>query len=300
MFNNNFGIEIEFTGITRRQAAETEAEYLGGTVRNERDVYSTQTVTAQDGRKWKFVSDGSITCQRRLNGRRVSAGGEYSVELVSPILSYREDIETLQELIRGLRKAGAFTNKRCGIHIHLDGSNHTPRSIRNFVNIIASKNDLFYKALQIDPERMSYCKKMDEYMVRRMNERKPSTLNQIADIWYTGYSDYRNTHYHDSRYHFLNLHSFFTRHHTVELRGFNSELHAGKVRSYIVLALALNNQALTQRSASSRKPQVENEKFAMRTYLNRIGFIGDEFKNCREHLCKHLAGSAAWRFNNPA
>jgi len=30
--------------------------------------------------------------------------------------------------------------------------------------------------------------------------------------------------------------------------------------------------------------------------LNRIGFIGDEFKNCREHLCKHLEGSAAWRF----
>lgn len=44
---------------------------------------------------------------------------------------------------------------------YLDGSNHTPRSIRNFVNIIASHNDLFYKALQIEPERMRYCKKMD-------------------------------------------------------------------------------------------------------------------------------------------
>jgi hypothetical protein len=54
--------------------------------------------------------------------------------------------------------------------------------------------------------------------------------------------------------------------------------------------LALNHQALTQKCASSKKPQVENEKFAMRTYLNRIGLIGDEFKNCREHLCKHLDG----------
>ena len=60
--------------------------------------------------------------------------------------------------------------------------------------------------------------------------------------------------------------------------------------------LALNHQALTQKCASSKKPQVENEKFAMRTYLNRIGLIGDEFKNCREHLCKHLDGNAAWRF----
>jgi len=296
MFTQKFGIEVEFTGITRRQAAEIAAEHLGGTIDSGYDYYNTQTITAPDGRQWKFMSDGSITCQRKQNGRRVSAGGEYSVELVSPILQYYEDIEALQELIRKLRKAGAFTNNRCGIHIHLNGAPHTPKSIRNFVNIIASKNDLFYKALQIEPGRMGYCKKMDEYMVRRMNEAKPRTLKQIEDIWYAGYSDSRNTHYHNSRYHFLNLHSFFNRNHTVELRGFNSELHAGKVRSYIVLALALNHQALTQRSASNKKPQVENEKFAMRTYLNRVGFIGDEFKNCREHLCKHLSGSAAWRY----
>ena len=70
----------------------------------------------------------------------------------------------------------------------------------------------------------------------------------------------------------------------------------GALRSYIVLALALNNQALTQKFASAKKPQVENEKFAMRTYLNRIGFIGEEFKNCREHLTAALSGYAAWRF----
>ncbi len=202
----------------------------------------------------------------------------------------------MQELVRRLRKAGAFTNSTCGIHIHLDGAGHTPRSIRNFVNIISSKNDLFYKALNIAPQRMHYCKKMDSFLVEKLNRKKPTSMEQIEDIWYQGYSQSRGTHYHASRYHFLNLHSFFTGHRTVELRGFNAELHAGKVRSYIVLALALNNQALTQKFASAKKPQVENEKFAMRTYLNRIGFIGEEFKNCREHLTAALTGSAAWRF----
>ena len=105
---------------------------------------------------------------------------------------------------------------------------------------------------------------------------------------------------HLSRYHFLNLHSFFNGVGTVELRGFNGTLHAGKIRSYIVLALAINNQALTQKSASTKKPQLENPKFAMRTWLNRIGLIGEEFKNCREHLTKHLEGSAAWRFRRAA
>jgi len=294
MFTSKFGIEIEFTGITRTRAAEVAAEHLGGRV-------SGTSVTAPDGRVWKFTYDGSITCRRKEHGRIVPSGNDYSVELVSPILSYREDIDTLQELIRKLRKAGGFVGKTEGIHIHLDGAPHTPRSIRNFVNIIASKNDLFYKALQIEPDRMRYCKKMDEYMVRRMNEKKPKTFGEIEDIWYAGYSGGRSGHYHDSRYHFLNLHSFFHGHRTVELRGFNAadekgHLHAGKIRSYIVLALALNHQALTQKSASSKKPQVENEKFAMRVYLNRIGFIGQEFKNCREHLCQHLSGNSAWRY----
>lgn len=298
MFSAKFGIEIEFTGITRKEAAETAANFLGGRVEHTGTYYDVYTVITPDGRKWKFMSDGSITCQKKGRGRKIAANDDYSVEFVSPILTYREDIDKLQELVRQLRHRGGFTNSSCGIHIHLDGANHNARSIRNFINIIASKNDLFYKALQINPARANYCKKMDTTLVEKMNRQRPKTLKKIEDIWYEGYSSSRNAHYHQSRYHFLNLHSFFTGNHTVELRGFNSELHAGKIRSYIVLALALNHQALTQKSASSRKPQVENEKFAMRTYLNRIGFIGDEFKNCREHLTAHLNGSAAWRFGN--
>ena len=296
MLNKNFGIEIEFTGITRNEAAKVAAEYLNGTVTNTSDYYDTKKITTADGRVWKIMSDGSISCQKRQGRQKVAATREFSVELVSPILTYQDDIETLQELVRRLRKAGAFINNSCGIHIHLDGADHTARSIRNFVNIIASKNDLFYKALQIEPTRMGYCKKMDEILVEKINRKKPKTLAQIESLWYEGYSESTTRHYHSSRYHFLNLHSFFNGNHTVELRGFNSELHAGKIRSYIVLSLALNRQALTQKCASAKKPQVENEKFAMRTYLNRIGFIGEEFANCRGHLTTHLEGSAAWRF----
>ncbi|MDL2294319.1 amidoligase family protein [Ruminococcaceae bacterium OttesenSCG-928-D13] len=300
MLTSKFGIEIEFTGITRQQAAAAAAEVLGGTVTHEGGYMGIWQVIAPDRRVWKFVYDGSIAPQRKQGGRKLTAADDYRVEMVSPVLTYERDMETLQNLVRALRKAGGFVNSTAGIHIHLDGAKHTPKSIRNFVNIIASKNDLFYKALQIKPDRMRYCKKMDEFLVKKMNERRPRTLEQIRSIWYEGYGGYTTQHYHDSRYHFLNLHSFFTGHHTVELRGFNSTLHAGLVRSYVVLALALNHQALTQKSASARKPQTENEKFSMRTYLVRIGFKGDAFKNCREHLCKHLSGNAAWRYGQVA
>jgi len=296
MFLTRYGIEIEFTGITRSEAADAAAELLNGTVSRAYDHYDTHSVTAADGRVWEFKSDSSIQCQRLEDGKKITAGNDYSVELVSPILTYDEDIKTLQELVRKLRKSGGFASACCGIHIHLDGADHTPRSVRNFINIIASKNDLFYKALQIAPERMEYCKKLDSMLVAKMNSRKPKTMQEISDIWYSGYSGNQERKYHASRYSFCNLHSLFTGTHTIELRGFNSELHAGKIRAYIVLALALNNQALTQKSASARKPQEENEKFAMRTYLNRIGLIGGEFKSCREHLTAHLDGNSAWRF----
>ena len=299
---SNFGIEIEFTGITRRKAAEIVVEHLGGSVEELHDYYKTLKIIARDGRVWKIMYDGSIKCQKRTGGQKVSASSEYSVELVSPILTYEKDMVDVQEMVRKLRKAGAFSEQQncTGIHIHLDGRDHTPKSIRNFINIIYSRNDLLYDALQIEQRRMQFCKKMDESLVHKMNRSKPTTFNQIEDIWYQGYGERRERHYHESRYHFLNLHSLFNGRGTVELRGFNGTLHAGKIRSYIALSLAMNHQALSQKSASSKKPQIENPKFSMRTWLNRIGFIGDDFKNCREHLCKHLEGSAAWRFRRAA
>lgn len=299
---SKFGIEIEMTGLTRTKAANVVAKYLEGKIEELNDKYDTHKITATDGRVWKIVSDSSILTQIKVEGEKVPAGNNYSVELVSPILTYQGDIDTLQEIVRALRKAGAFSERqnRTGIHIHLDGADHTPRSLRNFINIIYSRNDLLYESLQIEEQRMRYCKKLDEDLVERMNKIKPTTMYQVEETWYEGTSFTRSRHYHESRYHFLNLHSFFHGVGTVELRGFNGTLHAGEIRSYIVLALAMNHQALTQKSASSKKPQTENPKFSMRTWLNRIGFIGDDYKNCREHLCKHLEGSAAWRFRTAA
>lgn len=297
MLKTRFGIEVEFTGITRNQAAKIVAEHFRSTVIKEGGCYDKHTVIDSYSRKWSIVSDASITTQKVTNGKTQTVHNKiYSVELVSPILEYEKDIYIFQELIRKLRKSGAFTNDSCGIHIHLDGANHTPQSIKNFINIVASKNDLLYKSLQIKESRMRYCKKMDSVLISDIARKNPKIFRELEDIWYDGYNTSRANHYHHSRYHFLNLHSFWTGNHTIELRGFNSELHAGKIRSYIVLALALNHQALTQKCASNRKNQTENEKFAMRTYLNRIGFVGDDFKACRDHLCAHLNGESAWRF----
>jgi hypothetical protein len=91
--------------------------------------------------------DGSLRCRSKRNGEIISASRDYSCELVSPILTYEEDINTLQELVIILRKACGLTNSSCGIRVHLNGEDHDVRSVRNFINIVASKNDLLGPSL---------------------------------------------------------------------------------------------------------------------------------------------------------
>lgn len=302
MKNQTIGVEIEMTGITKAEAAEVAVTFLGGRITREYDGYDTYNIIAPDQRIWKIMNDASIKTMKNTKGKLKGVNNkDYSVELVTPILRY-EDIETLQELIRRLRKAGAVSDSelQCGIHIHIGAKDHTPNTLKNLVNLMAAKEDLIYKSLEIDPARVRWCKKVNEDLIQAINKKKPKTLEQLADLWYSGYGfENRERHYHTSRYHGLNLHSTFTKG-TIEFRLFNGTLHAGKIRSYIVFCLAISHQALTQKSASARRTHTDNEKYTFRCWLLRLGLIGEEFKNCRIHLMKALDGNSAWRNPNAA
>lgn len=298
------GVEVEMNNITRNKAAKVAADFFG-TNRCEdtarRNGYATWSAWDEQGREWKFQRDTSI------------AGPESEkCELVTPILNY-SDMETLQELIRRLRKAGAKSDaeRGCGIHIHIGANGHTPKTLRNLANIMASHEDLISKALNLDGYRMRhYCRTVDPCFLAELNRQKPTTMSRLADIWYSSHgSNYgRNQHYNDSRYHMLNYHATFTKG-TIEFRLFQFDkpengkkngLHAGQLKSYIQLCLALSQMAKTLKTASPKPQQNENPKFAMRTWLLRLGFIGEEFKTAREVLTNRLAGDTAFRFGRSA
>lgn len=289
MKNQRFGIEIELTGLSRKEAGQILSEYFGTQLAHNGGFYDSYSVLDSQCRRWKIVSDASIKEECKV-GR---PDPTYRVELVSPICQYG-DIVTIQELIRKLRSAGAIANSSCGIHIHVDASPHNANTLRNITNIMASKEDLIYKSLRVNVAREhTYCKKVDEHFLEELNRKKPKTLDAVSRIWYNG-EDGRNQHYHDSRYHCLNLHSVFSKG-TIEFRLFNSTTHAGKIKAYIQLCLAISHQALTQRYASRTKTQSTNEKYTFRTWLLRLGLIGDEFKTVRLHLLENLVGCIAWK-----
>lgn len=293
MKEQRFGIEIEMTGLSRQRASQVLSEYFGRPASFDGGYYGEYSVLDSQSRRWKVMSDGSIKTEKKEGRQIVTADNTYSVELVSPICRY-EDIETIQEIVRRLRQAGMIANKSCGIHIHLDASPHNASTLRNITNIMASKEDLIYKAMQVEVAReRQYCKKVEQSFLDEINRKKPKTLNEVSRIWYNGGDGHRE-HYHNSRYHCLNLHSVFQKG-TIEFRLFNSTTHAGKIKAYIQLCLAISAQALNQRCASRQKTRSTNEKYTFRTWLLRLGLIGDEFKTARLHLLEHLDGCIAWK-----
>ena len=304
MKKQTIGVEVEMNSITRQKAAQVAAEFFG-TGRYEytagRNGYETWSAWDGEGREWKMQKDVSI-----------AGPDSQKCELVTPILTYG-DIETLQELIRRLRKAGAKSDytRGCGVHIHIGAKGHTPHTLRNLANIMASHESLLKDALALDEYRVGrYCRPVDENFLKEVNKKKPKTMAKLADIWYTsqgeGYG--RGQHYNGSRYHMLNLHATFTKG-TVEFRLFQFDapadgklngLHAGQLKSYIQLCLALSQMAKEVRSASAKPQQNENPKYAMRTWLLRLGFIGEEFATARDILTRRLSGDAAFRSGRPA
>lgn len=304
MKKQTIGVEVEMNSITRQKAARVAAEFFG-TGRYEytagRNGYETWSAWDEQGREWKMQKDVSI-----------AGPDSQKCELVTPILTYG-DIETLQELIRRLRKAGAKSDytRGCGVHIHIGAKGHTPQTLRNLANIMASHESLLKDALALDEYRVGrYCRPVDENFLKEVNKKKPKTMAKLADIWYTsqgeGYG--RGQHYNGSRYHMLNLHATFTKG-TVEFRLFQFDapadgklngLHAGQLKSYIQLCLALSQMAKEVRSASAKPQQNENPKYAMRTWLLRLGFIGEEFATARDILTRRLSGDAAFRSGRPA
>ena len=70
--------------------------------------------------------------------------------------------------------------------------------------------------------------------------------------------------------------------------------------AYYQLVQGICELARTQKRVSATEQEVENEKYALRCFLLRLGFIGSEYKEARKILLKNLSGNAAFRTTREA
>jgi len=277
-----FGVEIETYGIGIERAARAVAGVLGSTdVRNDGGYYGRYTVGMADGRRWTVLSDGSIT-------------GGNGAEVVTPILRGDGDLETLREVARALRAAGAKSDADggCGVHVHVGLGPFDIPTVARVAKIVGKYDGFIRKALGIAPARARWCAPLPAETIHAVGRAR--TRDALARAWY-GERDLRSisyrigTHYDGSRYHGLNLHSYFyTGRGTAEFRYFDGTLHAGKIASYVHLARALVAKAATTSGASAIPAEYDTLGKATALLAN-LSLAGEKYKTLRFHLL------AAWR-----
>jgi hypothetical protein len=86
---------------------------------------------------------------------------------------------------------------------------------------------------------------------------------------------------------------------TISFPWFQGELTSDEVKAYTHFITALSELAKTQQRVNATEKEVENEKYAFRCFLIRLGFVGTEYKVERKILLKNLSGNSAFKNGAP-
>ena len=81
----------------------------------------------------------------------------------------------------------------------------------------------------------------------------------------------------------------------IDFPWFSADSTPEEVHAYMNFITKLCEMAKTQKRINAKEKVVDNEKYAFRCFLLRLGFIGDEFKADRKILLRNLSGSAAFK-----
>ena len=86
---------------------------------------------------------------------------------------------------------------------------------------------------------------------------------------------------------------------TIKFPWFKLKGDSGEAEAYTAFVSGLCALAKKQKRVTAREKPFENEKYAFRVFLIRLGFVGDEFKAARKLLMKNLSGNSAFRDGTP-
>ena len=82
---------------------------------------------------------------------------------------------------------------------------------------------------------------------------------------------------------------------TIKFAWFHGKIDEDTVRAYTDFISKLCEMAQKQKRAVAKEKAVENEKYAFRCFILRLGMIGDDYKTSRRILLQNLTGSSAFK-----
>jgi hypothetical protein len=225
--DRTFGVEIEFFGlnyvITPLDNSIIKPYCISSRAKDGRhisDLYKDYNLDLGAGRDtWHFEQDTSV---RGKGHTRCGA------ELISPILSGLEGLVKVFNAFRFLNAIeGIDIDASCGMHVHhgVDPATYNCKELQQLVRIVHHYEDLFYLLIPGERRDAETCRPMEIDVNAFMDvcEGDHDGHNcQIKDLWYSLQNRYDakrgvNSRYDRTRYHGLNLHSYWYRS-TIEFR----------------------------------------------------------------------------------
>lgn len=151
---------------------------------------------------------------------------------------------------------------------------HTGITLRNLINMISSKQTLIKKALDIETDIVT-----------------KEFVEGINNVRIVGIEDFKTAVLEIGAGRCPGI-SFDFEKETLEfkfIKGFENAEIADQ------FAEALNESSKKFKHSSPKERQTDNEKYTFRTWLLRLGFIGDRYKDARNQLLRNLGGNSAFR-----
>lgn len=156
--------------------------------------------------------------------------------------------------------------------ITLPLTGHTGISLKNLVNMIYSKQTLIQKSLSIGGNLV------DDELATVLKDKKPESLGDFQALLPETESGAISFDFEQS---------------VITFRFGN--LSPEQIKACTELIALINNTAKTLKHVSGKPVETDNEKYAFRTWLLRLGMIGPDYRAIRKTLIANLEGNGAFR-----
>jgi hypothetical protein len=186
----------------------------------------------------------------------------------------------LENLLHGVTEKGLEqhdTDDVAGLEVVLPMKGHTGVTLKYLVNMFYSKQVLIKKAFEVDDDIVG-----------------ANFVESINNITIQSLEDFMIAVCEDEEGHCSGI-EFNFQDNTIVFKFFKHLPNHEKLEAFSKLVCLLNQSAMAQKYASPKQSATDNEKYTMRTWLLRLGFIGAEYKKAREAILNNLSGNGAFR-----
>lgn len=173
--------------------------------------------------------------------------------------------------------AGQEGGKPLGLAISLPVGEHTGVSLRNLVNMVYSRGPLLSKA---SGGHFRVEKELAEIL-------KDDASTATVQTFLKALADYTKTH--------GGMEGLQITEQQISFTGFPVPADQAHADAFRQLAAMMNDMALSQKRIQAKEVNTDNEKYAFRIWLLRLGMNGDAYKSTRKVLMENLGGHAAFR-----